>query len=169
MFYSEIQTYAFVLHRRTKSYTRWIFFRGSFSQWVIDFSLPEIQQNFKCPTGEFTCKERQLYSSNGSLPFPVSQTVFSTPIETWVIFRMAAMNDNRLSHIKWAYGIKCGGASVCVCEGRGDGGGERGNVFKQNLSHLNNKINQSKPIKLTTMLYLITDNWHIVESGVKHQ
>jgi hypothetical protein len=67
---------------------------------VIDFSLPEIQQNFKCPTGEFTCKERQLYSSNGSLPFPVSQTVFSTPIETWVIFRVVA------------YIIKFGGASV---------------------------------------------------------
>ena len=37
------------------------------------------------------------------------------------------------------------------------GEGRGGNVFKQNLSHLNNKINQSKPIKLTTMLYLITD------------
>jgi hypothetical protein len=83
-------------------------------------SLPEIQQNFKCPTIGFTYKQRQLYSNNGSLPFPVWQTVFSTPIETWVIFRVVAINDNQLSHIKWAYIITFGGASVwCVCVGGG--------------------------------------------------
>ena len=129
MLYSEIQTYAslggylffwhllyiwnqlFLHRRRSKSYTRWIFFRGSFNhEWLT--SLPKIQQNFKCPTIGFTCKQRQLYSINGSLLFPVWQTVFSTPIETCVIFRVVAMNDNQLSHIKWAYCMKFGGASV---------------------------------------------------------
>ena len=45
-----------------------------FSEGVLITSDWEIQQNFKCPTTGFTCKQSQLYSNNGSLPFPVWQT-----------------------------------------------------------------------------------------------
>jgi hypothetical protein len=38
--------------------------------------------------GFFTCKQRQLYSNNGPVPFPVCQTAFSIPIETWVIYKV---------------------------------------------------------------------------------
>ena len=140
MFYSEIQTYAslggylffghfFVYIESTFFYTEAdqnLIPGEFFSEGVLITSDWKIQQNFKCPKIGFTCKQRQLYSNNGSLPFPVGQTVFSTPIETWVIFRVTAINDNQLSHIKWAYGIQFGGASVWCGVGWG-------NVFKQNL------------------------------------
>ena len=38
-------------------------------------------KKFKYPTTGFTCKQRQLYSNNGSIPVPVCQTAFSIPTE----------------------------------------------------------------------------------------
>jgi hypothetical protein len=126
LFYSEIQTYAslggylfffyiFCIYGINVFYTEEdqnpiadeFFSEGVLitSDWLL---YQKIQQNFKCPTIGFTYKQRKLYSNNGSLPFPVWQTVFSTPIETWVIFRVDAITDNQLSHIKWAYSIKYG-------------------------------------------------------------
>ena len=55
-----------------------------------DYSSSQSSYNkmFKCPTIGFTCQQRQLYSDNGSVPFPVCQTGFSVPIETFVIYKM---------------------------------------------------------------------------------
>ena len=50
------------------------------SDWLL---FQSYIKKFKCLTIGFTCKQRQLYSNNRSILFPVCQTAFSVPIETY--------------------------------------------------------------------------------------